>query len=48
VKNRTNLYTLKIKGRDILLIASSFIILILSIYTSIYIHVPSITQMMQC
>jgi len=48
VKNRTNLYTLRIKGRDILLVASSFVILIISVYTSIYIQVPSITQMMHC
>ena len=48
VKNRTNLYALRIKGRDILLIVSSLIILIISVYTSIYIRVPSITQMMHC
>ena len=48
VKNRTNLYTLRIKGRDMLLIASSFAILILSVYSSIYIRIPSITQMMHC
>ena len=45
-KNRTNLYVLKMGRKDILLILASLLILLVSSYVSMYVQVPSITQIL--
>jgi len=45
-KNRTNLYVLKIGGKDIYLILVSTVIFVVSVYVSIYVQVPALTQLL--
>ncbi|RJS76318.1 energy-coupling factor transporter transmembrane protein EcfT [Candidatus Bathyarchaeota archaeon] len=45
-KNRTNLYVLKIGGKDIYLILVSAVIFVVSVYVSIYIQFPALTQLL--
>ncbi|OYT47078.1 hypothetical protein B6U79_04675 [Candidatus Bathyarchaeota archaeon ex4484_231] len=45
-KNRTNLYVLKIGGKDIYLILVSAVIFVVSVYVSIYVQVPALTQLL--
>lgn len=44
-KNRTNLYTLKLKRADYILISISFILLLLAIYINAYIQIPSLASL---
>ena len=45
-KKRTNLYVLKMEKKDVLLILISMLILTVSIYISIFVPIPSITQIL--
>jgi len=45
-KNRTNLYVLKIGGKDIYLILVSAVIFVVSVYVSIYVQIPALTQLL--
>ena len=45
-KNRTNLYVLKMGKNDILLILASLLILVVSLYVSMYVQIPSIIQIL--
>jgi energy-coupling factor transporter transmembrane protein EcfT len=44
IEKRTNLYTLRIRKADYLLIAASVSILMIGAYVWIYVPIPSITQ----
>jgi energy-coupling factor transport system permease protein len=46
-KKRTNLYSLKIKMRDYILILISFSFLALAIYTRLFVSIPSIQQLIK-
>jgi len=45
-RNRTNLYVLKMGRKDVLLILISLLILVVSVYVSIYVQIPSIIQIL--
>ncbi|HIE18716.1 TPA: energy-coupling factor transporter transmembrane protein EcfT, partial [Candidatus Bathyarchaeota archaeon] len=45
-RNRTNLYILKMRRKDVLLILISLLILAVSIYISMHIQMPSIIQIL--
>jgi len=45
-RNRTNLYVLKMGRKDVLLILASLLILVISLYTSMYVQIPSIIQIL--
>ena len=44
-ENRTNLYVLKIKTNDLLLILFSLLLLTVSIYVSIHVYIPPLTSL---
>lgn len=46
-KKRTNLYALKMGGKDYCFILVSILIILISIYVWLFIKIPSITQIMQ-
>jgi len=45
-RNRTNLYVLKMGRKDVLLILISLLILVVSVYVSMYVQIPSIIQIL--
>jgi energy-coupling factor transport system permease protein len=45
-RNRTNLYELKMRREDVILILISVVILAVSIYVSLYVPIPSIIQIL--
>ena len=46
-RNRTNLYVLEIKKKDVLLILTSLLILAVSIYVSMHVQIPSVIQILE-